>query len=42
MRNKRPESLRVLKITGALAVVGRMGRKPLALPDQFIDALPTR
>jgi hypothetical protein len=31
----------VLKIPGALAAVGRMGREPLARPDKLINALRT-
>jgi hypothetical protein len=31
----------VLNIPWALAVVGRIGREPLVLPDEFIDALRT-
>jgi len=36
---KRSERVRVLNVPGALAVVGGMGREPVPLPEETIDAL---
>ncbi len=39
VRIKRTERVRVLDVPGALAIVGGMGREPVALPDDAIEAL---
>lgn len=38
---RRSERVSVLKVPGALAVVGGTGRQPVPLPDETIDALRT-